>query len=255
MTAQADLDHMIRPLGLAAIEAAQVRAGERVLDIGCGCGDTTLALALRVAPGGTVTGMDVSEPMIARARARAPDLAFQVADASTATAPEVDVLYSRFGVMFFADPVAAFAHLRRALAPSGRLAFVCWRELAANLWASLPLQAANRVLGPGDPTPPGEPGPFAFADRRKLLGTLESAGFSSIDIRPLDLAVPCCEAGDDETLRAAFARIGPAARRLAEAPPDLRERAIGEIVAEMRTRVGPNGVALPAACWIVTARR
>ena len=160
---------MLGPLGDRALAAGKPRTGERVLDLGCGCGDTSLDLARIVTPAGTVVGIDVSAVMLARARERGGesgfDIAFLESDAQThAFAPgSFDLLYSRFGTMFFADPRAAFINLRAALANGGRLAVVCWRSRDVNPWMTIPVEAAARYLPRPDPPPPRVPGPFAFA--------------------------------------------------------------------------------------------
>ncbi|MGE0422645.1 MAG: class I SAM-dependent methyltransferase, partial [Reyranellaceae bacterium] len=162
---QARLDARLAVFGQAAIEAAAPAAGERVLDVGCGAGASSLALAARVGAGGHVLGVDISEPLIARARALAPrdtTALFRVADASSAELPEAafDILFSRFGVMFFGDPTGAFAHMRRALQPGGRVAFVCWRGAAENDWVRLPMGAIKGIVPPTAPPDPEAPGPF-----------------------------------------------------------------------------------------------
>src|SRR5205823_10546814 len=158
-TNQARLDAMVAVFGQAAIEAAAPATGERVLDVGCGAGASSLALAARVGPGGQVLGVDISEPLIGRARALAPQdtpALFQVADASSTELPEgaFDILFSRFGVMFFDDPTAAFSHMRRALKPGARVAFVCWRGMAEYDWVRLLLGAIQGIcllMAPTDP--------------------------------------------------------------------------------------------------------
>src|SRR5437764_11189938 len=167
---QARLDAMLAVFGQAAIEAAAPAAGERVLDVGCGAGASSLALAARVGAGGQVLGVDISEPLIARARALTPQdtpVLFRVADASSAELPEgaFDILFSRFGVMFFDDPTGAFAHMRRALKPGARVAFVCWRGMAENDWVRLPSGAIKGIVPPTAPPDPEAPGPFSFGDR------------------------------------------------------------------------------------------
>src|SRR6185437_8318171 len=164
---QVRLDARLAVFGQAAIEAAAPAADERVLDVGCGAGASSLALAARVGAGGQVLGVDISEPLIARARALAPrdaPVLFRVADASSAELPEgaFDILFSRFGVMFFDDPTLAFAHMRRALKPGGRLAFVCWRSAAENDWMRLPMGAIKDIIPPTAPRDPEAPGPFSF---------------------------------------------------------------------------------------------
>src|SRR5689334_21205535 len=154
---QARLDAIAAVFGQAAIEAAAPATGERVLDVGCGAGASSLALAARVGPTGQVLGVDISEPLIGLARARAPQdtsALFQLADASSAELPEgaFDILFSRFGVMFFDDPTKAFAHMRRALRSGGRVSFVCWRGAAENDWVRLPMNALKGIV-PQKPPP------------------------------------------------------------------------------------------------------
>src|SRR2546423_10023308 len=153
----------------AGADPAAPATGERVLDVGCGAGASSLDLAARVGAGGHVLGVDISEPLISRARALAPQdtpALFQVADASSTELPEgaFDILFSRFGVMFFDDPTAAFAHMRRALKPGARVAFVCWRGMAENDWVRLPMGAMEGILPPTAPPGPEGSGPFSFGD-------------------------------------------------------------------------------------------
>src|SRR5881628_2723223 len=157
------------------MERARIGAGERVIDIGCGCGDTTIALARRVGPAGLVLGIDVSAPMLARAADAAREagvahVRFEHADAQTHRFPAqaFDVLYSRFGVMFFSDPAAAFGNLRTALRPGGRLGFVCWQAVPENPWIAVPLEAAAQHMALPPPPAPGAPGPFSFADPERV---------------------------------------------------------------------------------------
>src|SRR5690349_23656602 len=170
---QARLDAIAAVFGQAAIEAAAPVAGERVLDVGCGAGASSLALAARVGAGGQVLGVDISEPLIARARALTPQdtpALFRVADASSAELPEgaFDILFSRFGVMFFNDPTGAFAHMRRALRAGGRVAFVCWRGAAENDWVRLPMGAIKSIVPRSALPGPTAPGPCAFGDRGRV---------------------------------------------------------------------------------------
>src|SRR6185503_20850430 len=168
--------------------------GERIVDIGCGGGDTTLALAERVQGHGFVLGVDVSRPLLQRATARAantPEYPVRFVEADAAgyafERGSFDALFSRFGVMFFADPAAAFANLRRALKPGGRMAFVCWRSEGENPIMTVPLTAAKkRIPVPPPPADPTAPGPFALADRARLERILQTAGFASIAITPHD---------------------------------------------------------------------
>ncbi|MDF2901645.1 MAG: SAM-dependent methyltransferase, partial [Phenylobacterium sp.] len=168
------LDRQIEPLGLRAIEAGAPQPGERVLDIGCGCGQTSFELARRVGPSGRVLGVDISAPMLEVARQRAAGAAANVsfieADAQTHAFQNggFDLAISRFGVMFFDDPTAAFRNIGAALRPGGRLSFVCWRPMLENAWMATPLFAAMPLLPPLPPPDPAAPGPFAFADPERV---------------------------------------------------------------------------------------
>jgi SAM-dependent methyltransferase len=255
---EALLDAQIAPLGLAALERARVAAGERVVDVGCGCGQTSLQLAERVGPGGAVLGVDISSLMLGRARERAKDLAqlrFENADAQTHRfAERFDLVFSRFGVMFFADPTAAFANLRAALRPQGRLAFVCWQGIERNPWLLVPLRALAGIVELPAPPPPGSPGPFAFADPERVRGILGAAGFGDVLLTPLagDLAIG---AGGDLERAVRFAmQMGPASALLREAGDAVRERARDAIRAALAPLVTPTGVRADYAAWVVTAR-
>ncbi|WP_421930952.1 class I SAM-dependent methyltransferase [Phenylobacterium sp.] len=253
------LDHQLEPLGLRAMAALAPKPGERVLDIGCGAGQTSLALAAVVAPGGSVLGVDISHPLLEVARRRGEGLAglaFQEADAQTAAfeAASFDAAFSRFGVMFFSDPPAAFANIRRALKPGGRLAFVCWRRPDENPFMSLPMAAAMAHLpAPAVPPPapdPHAPGPFAFADPERVRGILAAAGFTDVDLAPHDQKIG---SGDlDQTLTVSL-KVGPLGAMLRE-HPDRRDAVVAAVREALAAHDGPQGVKLPSATWIVTAR-
>ena len=256
---QEQLDALIAAFGEAALRAAGAVAGEKVIDIGCGCGATALALAGAVGAGGEVLGVDVSAPMLARAEQRARDFGatnvrFQLDDASSAALPAGrDLLFSRFGVMFFADPTPAFAHMRGALKPGGRLAFVCWRAFAANPWALIPAMAGLKALNVAPPKPePHAPGPFAFGDDARLGAILADAGFGDIVIAPFD--APMRMGATAEAAAAMSTRIGPLATVLRELGGAGIERAVAAVAEAVAPYAGPDGVALPGATWVVTAR-
>jgi SAM-dependent methyltransferase len=257
---QAALDAMLRPFGGAAVEAARVTTGQSVLDVGCGCGETSLDLAELVGPGGRVVGADLSEAMLARARERGAGragLTWLAGDVSRAPlqGAAFDLVFSRFGVMFFTEPRTAFAHLRQALRPTGRLAFVCWRALADNPWAGVPFDAAARVLGaPEDPSPPEAPGPFAFADAARVRGILEGAGFRDVSLRPFDDAMSFGGSGSLADAALETVRVGPVARLLVDRDASDVQRALAAIEATLpRYAVGGGRVSFPAAAWVVTA--
>jgi len=260
---QARLDAMVAVFGQAAIEAAAPATGERVLDIGCGAGASSLALAARVGAGGQVLGVDISEPLIGRARALAqqdtPAL-FQVADASSAELPEgaFDILFSRFGVMFFDDPIAAFVHMRRALRPGGRVAFVCWRGAAENDWVRLPMGALKGIVPPSALPDPEAPGPFSFGDRGRVARILTAAGFTDIAIAPFDASVPFGEGGTrdaaiDDAVKMTL-EVGPLSRALADQSDDIRARASAAVRAAFAGLPGERSVMINGAAWIVMAR-
>ncbi len=250
------LERGLGPLGQAALEVAAPRPGERVLDVGCGGGPTSLRLAELVGPQGAVLGVDVSQPLIGVAQQRAAKLGnvkFVVADASQHRfAPEFDLLFSRFGVMFFADPAGAFANLRRALKPGGRLVFVCWRSFKENGWAFVPFMAAVPHLPPIERPAPNAPGPFAFADGDRVAGILRQAGFADVSIDALDQKMSSGANLDEAVVFAS--EVGPVSRVLGEAAPEQKEKAVAAI-RETFVRLGNGGApALPAACWIASAR-
>lgn len=254
---QVQLDRQLGPLGRATEAALNPQTGERLLDVGCGCGETSLELARAVGPSGAVTGLDISRPMLEIARGRAAEAGlstaeFLEADAQTypLEAGAYDGLFSRFGVMFFADPTAAFSNLRRALKPGGRLAFLCWRSPDQNPIMTLPMASVAHLFPPAPPPEPGAPGPFAFADPKRVEAILSGAGFRDIAITPHDEKIG---AGSlDDTLSLTL-RVGPLGGMLRE-HPDLRDTAIGILRETLSAHAGPDGVKLGSATWIVTAR-
>ena len=258
----ARLDLMLEDFGSAAIAAAGALPGEQILDIGCGSGTTSFKLAQRVGSSGHVLGVDISEQLVDIARAAIPDgapVAFRCADAATAALPQgqFDLLFSRFGVMFFDDPVAAFAHMRGALKPGGRVAFICWRGAQENDWVRLPMAAIRDIVEPA-PADPNAPGPFAFGDRQRLADILAAAGFTAIDIAPFDTTLPYGrganrEAAIDDALDMAF-QVGPLSRALAEQSNDIRARAAEAVRAAFTKRPGEKSVLIDGAAWVVTAR-
>lgn len=253
---QAHLDRQIEPLGRAAMRVLAPARGERIVDIGCGCGQSTRELAARVGASGAVVGVDISEPMLDIARRRvvgehSTQPEFRQADAQIADLGRgaFDAAFSRFGVMFFSDPVVAFANIRAALRPGGRLAFVCWRPLQDNLWMRAPMEAAAPFLPPGPPADPAAPGPFAFADPDRVRGILGGAGFVDVSIDPFDTRIG--GGGVEQTLDLTF-RVGPLGAALRDSPH------LVEVVADaVRQTLLPyetaGGVLMPAAVWIVRA--
>ena len=258
---QSMIDKQIRPLGRLAMDRAELHAGNRVLDVGCGCGDTTLELAKRVAPGGEVLGVDISAPMLTRAaqQAKAAGITtarFELTDAQTSEfAGHFDLLFSRFGVMFFADPAAAFTNLHSALHAGGRLAFVCWQSAMENPWMTVPMAAALQHIPPPPMPAPGAPGPFAFADPDHVRGVLSTAGFTDVALEPVRMALTIGGDGDLDSTVDFLLKMGPTARALREADdPEL----LPLVAASVREALVPyqtdSGVRMDSASWIVTAR-
>jgi SAM-dependent methyltransferase len=250
------LELQLEPLGRRALTALAARPGERVLDIGCGGGETVLALARAVAPDGAVTGMDVSGAVLEYARRDAlgrAQVSFVQADVQTYPFEPAtfDAAFSRFGVMFFADPTAAFANIRRSLKPRGRLTFVCWRALAENQLDELPLRAALPYLPPQPAPDTDAPGPFAFADAERLRGILQAAGFSDITITAHDELV---SSGDLEAMLAVSTQVGALGKILRENPA-LKTAALPAVRAALAAHDGLHGVQLNAATWVVAGRQ
>jgi SAM-dependent methyltransferase len=247
------LELQLAPLGRRALAALAPQPGESVLDIGCGGGETALDLARAVAPDGTVVGIDLSAAVVAFAqRAAKGRVRFIQADAQVFPfePASFDAAFSRFGVMFFADPTAAFINIRRSLRPNGRLAFACWRALVENPLDSLPLSAASAHLPPQSAHDPDAPGPFAFANPDRVRGILERAGFAEIEITAHDDQVG---SGDLDTMLAVCSRVGALGKILRE-NPELRAAALPAVRSALAAYDGPDGVRLNAAIWVVTAR-
>jgi ubiquinone/menaquinone biosynthesis C-methylase UbiE len=260
--AQAALDAQLNDLGRRTMDAAGLDSDARVIDVGCGCGATTLEMARRVGTKGFVTGVDVSMPMLTQARRAAAEgkisnVAFINADAQTHafTAGSVEVLFSRFGVMFFADPRAAFANLHRALTPDGRLAFVCWRSFLENPWMAVPMMAALQHVTLPPPPPPDAPGPFAFADADRVRAILADAGFANVRVDPVDETLTVGGRGGLDQAVSFLLQIGPTARALREVDPGVLPRVTEAVRAALEPYYTPAGVRMLGAAWLVTAKK
>jgi SAM-dependent methyltransferase len=258
-TMRDDIDPVVAVFGDAALKAAAPQPGERVLDIGCGCGDTTIAIARLVGELGAVMGVDVSQPMLDVAQesareARLRHLEFRNSDASIAALPGAnDLLFSRFGVMFFGNPTAAFAHMRESLKARARCVFVCWRTPRDNAWAMAPLAAARAAMGvTPPPADPNAPGPFAFADDTRVRTILADAGFTDIVFTRHDAPVVY-----GRTPRAAAERalrVGPASRFARDMGDANRPRILDAVEEAFSQLAAPGGeVKLIGSAWIVTA--
>jgi SAM-dependent methyltransferase len=241
------IDLQMSPLGTAAMNALAPAHGHIVLDVGCGAGETILQLADRVGRSGRIIGGDLAPRVLAVARARTnhlPQVTLLEEDAASLALPDqsVDGIFSRFGTMFFADPIIAFANLRRMLKSGGRIGFVCWRSMEENELDFFPLEAAG-LAAPIDDTP------FSFEDAGRIDRILRSAGFDLIEIQAFDAQV---SSGDVETMLKVVTRVGALGKILREAPALLPE-AEPRVRAALSKRERDGNVSLRAATWIVTA--
>jgi len=252
------LDRTLAPVTGPLLAFAAPRSGSTVIDVGCGCGATTIELARTVGPSGRVIGLDISEPMLSLATTRLrefPNATTMLGDAADLPLSDLnaELIVSRFGVMFFGDPVAAFANLRTGLAPGGRVRFACWRPISENPWLQIPLHAVYEHA-PRLPKPePEEPGPFAFADTDRVTRILTSAGFTAPSFTPLDIQLDIAAGGtlDDAVMQSS--EMGPAKRALADQPDDIRVAALDSVRRALAPYASPSGVTLPAAIWLVAA--
>jgi SAM-dependent methyltransferase len=253
---QALLDDVLSPFEDLLVEAVSRTSAGRVLDIGCGAGGTTLAVARSLGAKGRCTGIDISEPLIAAAKVRAERehsmAKFVCGDAQThAFAPaSFDMFVSRFGVMFFDDSVKAFANLHRAAKGGAELRFVVWRGPEENPYMTTAERAAASLLPNVPPRRPDAPGQFAFADGRRFHRILEDSGWAGVDIRPID--VPC-SFPESELVRY-FTRLGPLARVLDEADEPTRIRVVEKVRVAFDPYVHGDEVRFDAACWMACAR-
>ena len=256
---QRELDRIVVPFGDAALKAAAPQPGEQVIDIGCGCGDTSIEIARLVGAGGSVLGVDVSQQMLEVARthgalANCAHLVFRVGDASEAELPaNIDLLFSRFGVMFFSEPTQAFGHLRKSLRRGGRCAFVCWRTPRDNAWAMTPLSAARTAMGvTPPPADPNAPGPFAFADADRVRALLSGAGFGGIDVQRFDAAVSL--GATPRSAAESAVQIGPVSRFVREAGLEHLPVILDAVERALAPLAAPDGrVSLNGSAWIVSA--
>lgn len=255
----AEIDMNVAPAQAAAIDAAGIAAGMRVLDIGCGCGGSSLAIAARVGASGHVLGIDISHAMIAEAQRVSGDIAqakFMVADAATHDfgAEKFDRLFSRFGVMFFGDPARAFAHLRGALKRDGQLTFVCWRPLPENPWMLTPLAAVCKHVPRPQRPGPEDPGPYSFGDPERVTRILTQAGFAAPEFAKFDFEMDLALGRGLEAAVESASNVGAASAAMTGHPPELRAAAVEELRRTLAPLERDGRVPLAAAVWIVTAR-
>lgn len=252
---KAVIDRSFVPFTNLLLADCSAGSAQRLLDVGCGTGDTTLAAARRLGPKAECLGLDISEPMIAVAQALADKeglaARFLCADAQTHVfaAGAFDWVISRFGVLFFDDPVRAFTNLRRAAGDSAQLRFVAWRSPAENPFMTTAERAVAPLLPAAPPRPPDAPGQFSCASRERVAGILERSGWTDIQIRPIDIE---CVLPEKELVRY-FTKLGPLSRLLPEMDAGLRGRVIGTVRAAFTPYVHGEEVRFVAACWMVGA--
>lgn len=244
-----------------AMDRLNVLAGQRVLDIGCGTGRTTLELAGLVGSAGAVVGVDIAAELLARGRAEAARLEIDTAEflhgdvqVINLGKSQFDAAYSRFGVMFFADPVAAFANVRKALRPGGMLSFACWGGVLENEWALVAVAAVVQVTGAPPPMPgPGEPGSFSLADPDRVREVLGEAGFGDIEVTPRADQIVIGEEQVTDFAATTF-ELGRFAGAFENADQEIRARALAAIEQGLRSRLQDGQVRLSRGVLLVTAR-
>jgi SAM-dependent methyltransferase len=254
------MDRVLAPINGPLLAFAGPAVGLAVIDVGCGCGGPTMELARLVGSSGRVIGLDVSEPMLGRARERSREytnVTFLLGDAAELPLEHIgaNLMVSRFGVMFFGDPVAAFSNLRTGLASGGRLRFACWRPIHENPWLQIPLHAVYEHV-PRLPNPAREePGPFSFADPERVTRILTAAGFTAPSFTPLDVRMDLAAGGTLQDAAVSASENGPARRALTGQPDDIRASAIESIRRALAPFASPTGVELAGAVWLVAAER
>ena len=251
-------DIMLEFLGSTAMNACDIHPGHTVMDIGCGSGTTTIEIARRVGAEGRVLGIDISTPMLDVARARLEALGidgvtFDNQDVATYQFQKetFDRTFSRFGVMFFVDPIVAFRNIRGGLKSGGRLAFVCWQTIHKNPWMEIPLKVALQHVPAPPPADPNAPGPLAFANPDRVRNILSEAGFGDMDLEPLETLIPL----EPDVLGTVqkLVQLGPAFRLLSGASEDVKAQVVNDLsdaISEFQT---DSGVMMDSATWIVSA--
>ena len=254
-------DAMLAPFSHRILDATPISSVSRVLDVGCGCGNTTLEVARRITAG-IATGIDISAPMLEAAKSRAAaenitNVSWLLGDAQVLemAADSFDAAISRFGVMFFNDPVTAFANIARALGQGGWLTFACWQEMLKNESILVPGFALAEYVALPDFGPPGGPGMFALADPERIRSVLVSAGSTSVAVEPLDEQVLIGGGGSLATTIDFLEQGGLARTMLKDVTGDLHARATAAVAKALGPFETSDGVRMRTAAWLVTARR
>ncbi len=249
-------DTTLAPVTEALLAFAAPRTGERVLDVGCGCGGPTLDFARAVGPGGVVAALDISGPMLAEGEARAKaagivNIEWRQADPATEALSEYDLLTSAFGAMFFGDPVGAFAHMRRFANPGARMAIVCWRSLAENPWMEVPMSAVARHLPPRPKPAPHAPGMFAFADPDRVAEVLTASGWAAPRFEKLDVDLDIAAGRGLEEAVVQSTQIGAVNSWLRNQPTAVVSAAVGSLREALEPYGKGESVTLPGAMWLI----
>ena len=255
---QEHTDITLTPVTDALLGFAAPRAGERVVDIGCGCGAPTLEFARAVGPSGRVAGLDISGPMLAEGERRAREagitnIYWRKADPATAMLEKYDLLTSAFGVMFFGDRVAAFTNMRRSAAPHARMALVCWRALAENPWVEVPMTAVARHLPPRPKPAPNAPGMFAFADRDHVTEVVTAAGWAPPHFEKLDVDLDLAAGRGLEEAVVQSTQIGAVNSWLRNQPAEVVSAAVASIHEALAPYADGARVQLPGAMWLISS--
>ena len=258
---QREMDIMLNPLGERAIQGLDLSGERKILDIGCGCGATTLEIAKAVTQG-EVIGVDISEPMLERATKTASDMmltntSFQVKDVQVDEMPRsyFDIAFSRFGVMFFEDPFEAFKNINHSLKDNGQLSFVCWQHASLNPWQSLSIQVIKEFLDLPAPAPKS-PGPFAFEDKSYINEILTESGFRDIQIKDNQEDIVMFSGKSIREACEDYLTINPVVTEmLKNSPTKLREEILEALIGKFSDFHNNDGLLFPSATWIVTAKK
>ena len=258
---QSEMDIMLNPLGAKAIDRLDLNQVTRILDIGCGCGATTLEIAKKI-KAGTITGVDISEPMLQRASQNAAELGltnanFQMLDVQVdeMMSNDFDIAFSRFGVMFFENPFEAFSNIHKTLKEDGQLSFVCWQNPSLNPWQSLSLQVIKQFLDLPAP-PPKSPGPFAFEDQSYVQEILEESNFKNIEIFDNQEDIVMFSGKSIQEACEDYLTINPVVTEmLKNSEEKLKEEILAALIDKFSHFHNGNGLLFPSATWIVTARK
>ena len=257
---QSEMDIMLNPLGTKAISKLDLSKATKIIDIGCGCGATTLEIAKQLGEG-EIIGVDISKPMLARAakNASAQSLSnanFQVSDVQVDDMPsDFDIAFSRFGVMFFEDPYQAFSNIYKSLKENGQLSFVCWQNPPLNPWQSLSLQVIKEYLDLPSP-PPKSPGPFAFEDKNYISDILNQSNFKDIEIEDNQEDIVMFSGKSIEEACEDYLTINPVVTEmLKNSKEELKDEILQALILKFSEFHNGDGLLFPSATWIVTARK